>query len=370
MKGKFMAEKSDYAYQQETLINQKIEKIEMLLPPICSEYFSYLQLSKTPKTVYAYAIDLKLFFSFLCQDVFDMEMDKIDINTLKKVKSTDISHFLIKMHNGYGKNDKNGLKINKNGDKALSRKLSSIKQFFHYCFLYGYLPSDVSTIVEAPTKRRKSKNVIRLTEEENNTLLDVILYGENYSNIAISNREKKYAEKTRIRDYAIVVTLLGTGIRVSELVGIDIDDINFKEMSIRIFRKGAFFDTVFFGQEVNDALKIYLEERNKIEPVEGSEKALFLSIRKKRINIRSVEKLVKKYNDRTGNAKHISPHKLRSTFGTLTYQQTKDIMLTKNAMGHADIKTTEIYVDDANTEQRKKAARDLNIAKEGDKNDD
>lgn len=354
-----MAEKNDYSYQQEAKINKKIEEIEAMLPAVCSEYFDYLKLSKTPKTVLGYANDLKLFFSFLCQDVFDTEMKKITVTKLKKVTASDISHFLIKMHNGSGKKDKNGLCINRNGEKALNRKLSSIKSFFHYCFLYGYLPSDVSSIVESPMKKRKDKNVVRLTEKENNMLLDVVLYGENYSNTSISEHQKMFAEKTRKRDYAIIITLLGTGIRVSELVGIDLNDINFQDMSIKIFRKGAFFDTVFFGQEVNDALLIYLDERKKIKPIEGSENALFLSLRRKRIDVRSVEKLVKKYNSFAGNAKNITPHKLRSTFGTLTYQQTKDIMLTKNAMGHSDIKTTEIYVADADMSKRKKAALDL-----------
>lgn len=359
-----MAEKSDYAFQQEAILNKKIEHIEKMLPPVCSEYFSHLKLSKTPKTVYAYATDIKLFFSFLCQDVFCIEMERINIYMLKEVTAKDISHFLIKMHNGYGDNDENGLKKYRNGDRTLSRKLSSIKSFFHYCYLYGYLPYDVSSIVETPTKRRKNKNVIRLTEEENEMLLNVILYGENYSNNVVSSRQKKFAEKTRKRDYAIIVTLLGTGIRVSELVGIDINDINFKDMSIRVFRKGAFFDTVYFGDEVNDALLIYLDERKNIEPMAGSEQALFLSLRKKRIDVRSVEKLVKKYNLLTGNAKNITPHKLRSTFGTLTYEQTKDIMLTKNAMGHADIKTTEIYMDNANVQDRKNAAKNLILTKD------
>lgn len=363
-----MAEKSDYAFQQEAKINQKIKQIEMMLPPICGEYFSHLMLSKTPKTVYAYANDLKMFFEFLCQHVFATEMDQIDMYMLKEVKASDISHFLITMHNGHGKYDKNGLRENRNGDKALSRKLSSIKSFFHYCYLYGYLPSDVSSIVETPTKRRKSKNIIRLTEEENNMLLNVIAYGENYSNNTLSERQITYAKKTRRRDYAIIITLLGTGIRVSELVGIDINDINFNDMSIRVFRKGAFYDTVFFGQEVNDALLTYLDERKKIKPLPGSEQALFLSLRKKRIDVRSVEKLVKKYNLLTGNAKNITPHKLRSTFATLTYEQTTDIMLTKNAMGHADIKTTEIYVENTSTEKRKDAASKMVIFRNSDEN--
>ena len=139
-------------------------------------------------------------------------------------------------------------------------------------------------------------------------------------------------------------------------------------MSIRIFRKGAFFDIVFFGQEVNDALLTYLDERKKIKPLPGSEQALFLSLRKKRIDVRSVEKLVKKYNLLTGNAKNITPHKLRSTFATLTYEQTTDIMLTKNAMGHADIKTTEIYVENTSTEKRKDAASKMVIFRNSDEN--
>ncbi len=158
-------------------------------------------------------------------------------------------------------------------------------------------------------------------------------------------------------DLALLTLLLGTGIRVSECVGLDISDVDFRNGGIRIHRKGGKEVTVYFGVEVEDALKDYLDERNQMLPVEGHDNALFLSLQMKRMSVRSVENLVKKYARIVTPLKKITPHKLRSTYGTALYRETGDIYLVADVLGHADVNTTKKHyaaLDDA----RRRSARD------------
>ena len=134
--------------------------------------------------------------------------------------------------------------------------------------------------------------------------------------------------------------LFRSGIRVSECVGLDLSDVDFKNDGIKIHRKGGKEVIVYFSDEVETVLKEYVEERKRIIPVEGHENALFLSLQKKRISVRSVENMVKKYTKSVTTLKNITPHKLRSTYGTNLYQETGDIYLVADVLGHSDVNTT------------------------------
>ena len=174
---------------------------------------------------------------------------------------------------------------------------------------------------------------------------------------SLTEKQKTFHNKTKIRDLALLTLLLGTGIRVSECVGLDISDVDFRNGGIRIHRKGGKEVTVYFGVEVEDALKDYLEERTQMEPAEGHDNALFLSLQMKRMSVRSVENLVKKYAKIVTPLKKITPHKLRSTYGTALYRETGDIYLVADVLGHADVNTTKKHyaaLDDA----RRRSARD------------
>ena len=156
----------------------------------------------------------------------------------------------------------------------------------------------------------------------------------------MTKSEMKYHGKTALRDLAIVTLLLGTGMRVSECVGIDLKDIEFNTNAVRVVRKGGNTRVLYFGEEVEKALKDYIVQRNEIEAAEGSEDALFLSLQKKRITDRAIQNLVKKYAATVTSIKKITPHKLRSTFGTELYMESGDIYLVADALGHADVNTT------------------------------
>ena len=207
-----------------------------------------------------------------------------------------------------------------------------------------------------PLPKRPEKEIIRLEPNEVAILLDQVEAGTK-----LTKKELEYHKKTKIRDIALLTLLLGTGIRVSECVGLDINDVNFDEAGIKIRRKGGFETVIYFGEEVETALLDYLEERERIIPAEGHEKALFLSLQNRRMAVRSVENLVKKYASRVTSLKKITPHKLRSTYGTTLYKETGDIYLVADVLGHKDVNTTRKHYAAIEQERRRRAANAVQL---------
>ena len=177
----------------------------------------------------------------------------------------------------------------------------------------------------------------------------------------MTDRQRKFHEKTKKRDAAIITLLLGTGIRVSECVGLDIEDLDFRNNGIKVYRKGGNEMIVYFGDEVARALQIYLEERKTVTPIAGHEHALFYSTQRKRINVKSVENLVKKYTGQITTTKKITPHKLRSTYGTALYQETGDIYLVADVLGHKDVNTTKKHYAAMSDQRRRAAAKAVRL---------
>ena len=200
------------------------------------------------------------------------------------------------------------------------------------------------------------KEIIRLDVDEVALLLDEVEQGDK-----LTDKQKNYHAKTKTRDLALLTLLLGTGIRVSECVGLNISDIDFKNGGIRIYRKGGKEVTVYFGTEVEDALLDYLEERDRIFPEQGHEDALFLSLQRRRMAVRSVENLVKKYARTVAPLKPITPHKLRSTYGTNLYRETGDIYLVADVLGHSDVNTTKRHYAALEDERRRSARNKVRL---------
>ena len=202
--------------------------------------------------------------------------------------------------------------------------------------------------------------ILTIASLENMTLKELYELAREYKisyYSKLTKKELEYHKKTRIRDVALLTLLLGTGIRVSECVGLDLKDVNFDVGGIKIRRKGGYEAVVYFGDEVETALLDYLEEREGIIPVEGHENAMFLSLQKRRITVRAVENLVKKYASRVTTLKKITPHKLRSTYGTSLYQETGDIYLVADVLGHKDVNTTRAHYAAQADERRRRAAQ-------------
>ena len=233
----------------------------------------------------------------------------------------------------------------------------ALRTFYKYYYKKERIKNNPSVLVDTP--KLHDKAIVRLEPEEVADLLDNIESGE-----GLTAAQNRYHEKTSVRDLAIVTLLLGTGIRVSECVGIDMKDVDFKTNGVKVHRKGGYETVVYFGDETESALKKYFEERVKIEAAEGHTNALFLSMQKKRISVRAVELLVKKYSSLVTTMKKITPHKLRSTYGTSLYRETGDIYLVADVLGHKDVNTTKKHYAAIEEDRRRKAANIVKLRKE------
>ncbi len=318
------------------------------LPPFCMDFFRGIEPQTSSRTRIAYAYDLKVFFDFLKKEnpsIKQIEIKEITLSHLDQIRVADLEEYMEYLK--YRFNEKNQEVVNK--ERGIMRKIASLKSFYNYFYRTEKLANNPAALVQLP--KLHEKDIIRLEVDEVALLLDEVEYGD-----ALTDKQKKFHEKTKIRDLALLTLLLGTGIRVSECVGLNIEDVDFKNNGIRIHRKGGKEVTVYFGTEVETALRDYLEQRKTMAAENGSGHALFLSLQMKRISVRSVENLVKKYAKTVTPLKKITPHKLRSTYGTSLYQETGDIYLVADVLGHSDVNTTKKHyaaLDDA----RRRSAR-------------
>jgi site-specific recombinase XerD len=300
----------------------------------------------------AYAYDLRLFFQFIQKNnptYANKNLNDIPITVLDQMTPIDIEEYLSYL--SYYENQEGIEQMN--GEKGKSRKLSSLRTMYNYFFKKGFITSNAPSMIDTPKKHKD--NIIYLDRDEVSDLVDAAESG-----VSLTNKQQSFHEKTKYRDIAILTLLLGTGIRVSELVGLDIKDVNFKNDSLRVIRKGGNESTVFFGEEVKTAIRDYMDlERNLIaeKAKSGSEHALFLSLKYGRITTRAVEMLVKKYSSTAGINKKITPHKLRSTYGTNLYKESGDIYLVADALGHKSVETTRQHYANMDEERRRYAAK-------------
>ena len=335
-------------YEQKDIENiKKLREMMTTLPPFCTEFFRGIEPRTSTRTRIAYAYDLSVFFDFLKKEnpVFSkMERMDLTLDYVDQISVTDLEEYMEYLK--YRFNEHNQEIINK--ERGIMRKISSLKSFYNYFFRTEKLKTNPAALIQLP--KLHEKEIIRLDIDEVALLLDAVEQGD-----GLTDKQKAFHNRTKLRDLALLTLLLGTGIRVSECVGLDLNDIDFKNGGIHIHRKGGKEVTVYFGTEVETALQDYLDERNSIIPEEGSENALFLSLQKKRMNVRSVENLVKKYARIVTPLKKITPHKLRSTYGTNLYRETGDIYLVADVLGHSDVNTTKKHYAALEDERRRSA---------------
>ena len=341
---------------------QDLDKIAELLeelPPFCEDYFIGIEARTSCQTRLKYAYDLRIFFDYLCKRKFKaIPVTDLSIEELKLVTHYDIEYFLSYLSH-YRFNGKH-LSCD---ERAKARKLSAVRALFKFFFNKGVLDRDDSAKVHTP--KLHDKEIIRLDANEVSKLIDVAESGSGLSKHAVG-----YHNKTRVRDTAILTLFLGTGIRISELVGLDNDSFDFKENSFVVTRKGGNRSILYFSNEVKYALQEYIAEKSNDKKVPADEKAFFLSMQYKRINVRSVELLVKKYSRIVSPLKKITPHKLRSTYGTRLYNSTGDIYIVADVLGHRDVNTTKKHYAAINEENRKAVANKVSLRQENLDNQD
>lgn len=330
----------------------KLRQVLSTLPAFCKDYFRAIDSTTTTKTRISYAYDIRIFFQFLLDEnpaFKNYAMTDFSVAVLDQIKAVDLEEYM-----EYLKVYQNGDKTETNGERGLKRKISALRSFYAYYYKREMIHTNPTVLIDVP--KIHDKSIIRLDTDEVALLLDYI----EHCGDSLTGQKRVYYEKTKERDLAIVTLLLGTGIRVSECVGLDIEDVDFKNNGIKVTRKGGNEMVVYFGEEVEKALKHYLEIREGITPLAGHEHALFYSAQRKRMGVQAVENMVKKYSRQITTTKKITPHKLRSTYGTALYQETGDIYLVADVLGHKDVNTTKKHyaaLDDARRHQAATAVR-------------
>ena len=343
-----MDKKVTYHEQTDVENTLRLRDVLKTLPPFCKDFFRAIEPRTTTKTRISYAYDIRIFFQFLLEQnpaFRDWSIDAFTVDVLDRITAVDLEEY-----EEYLKVYQAGDKTETNGERGLKRKMSSLRSFYAYYFKREMIHTNPTVLVDVPKIHQKS--IIRLEADEVALLLDYIEHGGD----DLTGQKKVYYEKNKDRDLALVTLLLGTGVRVSECVGLDIEDVDFKNNGIKVTRKGGNEMVVYFGPEVEKALKNYLEVRKNIIPVEGHEHALFYSTQRKRIGVQAVENLVKKYARQVTTTKKITPHKLRSTYGTALYQETGDIYLVADVLGHKDVNTTKKHYAALDDSRRRQAA--------------
>ena len=333
-----------------------IDKVAELLdelPPFCADYFLGVESRTSPQTRLKYAYDLRIFFDFLCKKKY-RNLEVLDL-TLEHIEN--VTHYDIELFLSYLSHYRFRDKYLSCDERAKARKLSAVRAMFKYFFNKGLISVDNSAKV--PTPKLHDKEIIRLNKSEVSQLINVAETGA-----GLTKHASGYHNKTKVRDTAILTLFLGTGIRISELVGLDNDSFDFKENSFVVTRKGGNRAILFFSDEVKFALQEYITEKNNDSKVPAGEHAFFLSLQYKRINVRSVEILVKKYSKIISPLKKITPHKLRSTYGTRLYNETGDIYIVADVLGHRDINTTKKHYAAITLDNRKKAADKVKLRKD------
>ena len=342
---------NDYYKQREISSLEKIERLEEDMPPMTKEFVLGITEYTSPLTRLNYVYDLRIFFDFLVKTKFKKKVAlDLTLSDLELLDITDFENYLayLTKYEFMGR-------CEMCSERAKSRKLATVRAFFKYFFNKGKLTKNVAAKIATPKKHEKE--IIRLEGGEVHNLIAAAMSGD-----TLNDRQKAYHENTRIRDVAILTLFLGTGIRNSELVGLNIDDVNFDSMSFAVTRKGGNRTILYFNDEVKEALENWLSYRATIKDVKKDEKALFLSLQNRRISTRTIQELVKKYAKTVTPLKKITPHKLRSTFGTNLYRETNDIYLVADFLGHADVNTTKKHYAAMSENLRKEAVKSVKLS--------
>ena len=358
--------KENYFVERDERNVEKMREVVAELPGFATEFFVGVAARTSPLTRLNYAYDLRIFFDYLARIKFRarVAVSELALADLETLKAFDIEMYLehLTSYTFRGKKFKCG-------ESAKERKLCSLRSFFKYYFKKDKLTSNITVKVDLPKVHEKS--IIRLEVDEVVKLLNQVESGT-----MLSKRQADYHQITKVRDLALLTLFLGTGIRISECVGLNRADIEFSAGAFTVTRKGGDTSILYFSDEVAQALKEYLAWCDaqieagtpfglKIKHTD----ALFLSTQGKRISVHAVQNLVKKYAQLTSPLKKITPHKLRSTYGTALYRETQDIYVVADVLGHKDINTTKKHYADMSDDIRRSAAKAVKL-RDNEKNDD
>ena len=340
---------SYYSKQLDAENERKIQEILNELPYFARLYFDDARRSKLSRTRLGYARDIKLFFNWLKTSP-GFRNDNIKTaqpDILEKLAFEDFEEYKTYIEFSAHKDTNNKPFLTEN--TTIARRLSAIRSFMSFYYRIGAIKTNPAMFISMP--KIHDRNIITLDPIEIDQLIDTLRNKQGLTNNQILRRQK-----TEKRDIAIIITLLGTGIRVSELVGLDLNSVDFNNGRLIVTLKGGNDGYSYFGQEVEDKLRDYIENGRPLLNPGKNENALFISIKHTRMTVRAIELLIKDYCSRANitEADKITPHKLRATFGTQLYEKSGDIKLVASTLHHKSIETTsKHYVKESEEHHRK-----------------
>lgn len=322
---------AEYNYAKSRQKKNFDDTVEMLqqMPPFVEYYFKANSMVLSSSSQHSYMYDIYNFLQWwhdMLPEMKDIPLKKMTEEQIGHVTPNDILDYIIFMKN----NSPTIL-----SDATIARRCAALNSLFAHLADFDIIPWNPMTKVKRP-KMKKDKRIIKLDEDEVDRFFQSILYGTGFT-----EHQQQYLQNTQARDYAIATLLLTSGIRVSEMVGLNIDDISFQSFRISITRKGGKKQYIPLSDDTLEILKEYLVIRKEIRPALPEDAtALFLSTQKTRMTTAAVQNMIKKFARAAGIDKPITPHKLRKTYGTNLYNQTRDIYLVANALGHDSVSTT------------------------------
>ncbi len=347
-----MGKDSAYYNDLEQKRRKETEAIKAQLPIEIRGFIDECLLNYQSNTALNYARDILFFFRYIKDNnpiYKEKDFKDIPFEAIANLMPQDINEYQNYVAAGHKLNKDKTTKPVKESAKA--RKMASVRNLFKYLIKYDYLQVDPTQKAIKNKKQNRDRKIKRLNAEQVDTLITAVS-----GTTSKSHHSQVMSALTAKRDLAIFTLLLNTGMRVSECAGLDVNDLDLKEGKITIVRKGGFEDYLYLKDNVIAALIDYLENERQSLLVDKKEKALFISLKHRRLSVSSIQCMVKKYGQNAGLAEILTPHKLRRTYGTALYNKTGDIYLVADVLGHKDVNTTVKHYADIEEEHKKQAA--------------
>lgn len=341
------SDKPDNIIKKENDIFLQCEELEKQMPGFLRGFFAYLRGNVLPMTRLAYLHDIRFFLQYLiCETDLTAAEDikQIKLEVLQQVQSVDVNMFIDYCRKYKIETDK-AVYLYENSNKTLARKKSSVSVLFKYLYRDGLVEKNITDGFDPiRVSRPGEKEIKALQDDEVMIMLDAVSSGT-----GLTDRERIYWEKTKLRDKAILIFFVTYGLRLSELQQLNISSFNFARGEFKIFRKRGKESVMPLNKSATEVINDYIElerpSEDKISQEEDKD-ALFLSLQGKRMTERQIRELVKKYTSialHTSRKGGYSPHKLRATAATSLIGRGNSIYDVAALLDHEQVTTTQLY---------------------------
>ena len=309
----------------------KVNKIvQERLPSFASRYFKDNIHSKAPRTLLAYARDLTEFFDFL--EIKNFEVKKMNISGLNKITPEIIEDYL-----DYIQELKTRGHIKYRSYATIKRKYCSLSAFLDYYYTKSMIDNNPATRVIAPKVSKQVTDISLIKSNED--IHDIISF---IANDSFDGRKGIFRKKTQTRDLAIIMLLYGAGLKISDVVNLNIEDVHLDTHTLLIKGRKKRRE-VYYSDTIALALGQYLSERLEVITEKGHDEALFISLQCKRISIRTIQQMIKKYSDAAFEGKtHLTSESLHQAFRDNIFTYSRNVALTSAICG-IDIETLAQY---------------------------